>query len=125
MDHDERMKDMAEKLEITSSYLSAVEKGKRALPSSWIHKICKNYQLSKSQMNELQLIFSLQTLTDKEAAALEEAMAVIYLNDSSDYLNGLWGVIRAILGDHIIDNEGFSLENWWDQMKTFSEEGEV
>ncbi len=114
---------MANKLEVTSSYLSSVENGKRSLPSSWVHKIAGKYELNKNQMNDLQMIFSLQSLTDKEVAALEEAMSVIYLNDSSDYLNGLWGVIRAILGDHIIDNEGFSIKNWLDQMKTFSEEG--
>lgn len=24
---------------------------------------------------------------------------VIYLDDNSDYLNGLWGVVKAIIGD--------------------------
>lgn len=52
----------------------------------------------------------LKTLTDKERKALEEAISVIYLNDSSDYINGLWGVVTAIIGDRV-NEEGFDIKD--------------
>ncbi|UYO62783.1 helix-turn-helix domain-containing protein [Acetobacterium wieringae] len=39
IDSDEILKDMAEKLNVTSSFLSAVENGKRNIPNDWIEKI--------------------------------------------------------------------------------------
>ena len=35
VDHDEILKDMAEKLEVTVSFLSAVENGKKHMPAAW------------------------------------------------------------------------------------------
>lgn len=45
----------------------------------------------------------LSTLSGREKRALKEAVSVIYLNDSSDYINGLWGVIDALIGDYLDD----------------------
>ena len=52
IDEGEILKDMAEKLEVTVSFLSAVENGKKHMPSSWNGKICSLYNLSKAQMEE-------------------------------------------------------------------------
>lgn len=52
-----------------------------------------------------------EELTDKERNALKEAVSVLYLNDSSDYINGLWDVVRAIVGEKVEDDD-FSLEKW-------------
>lgn len=54
-------------------------------------------------------------LTPKERAALDEAISVIYFTDSADYINGLWGVVRAILGD-AIDTKAFHTEKVFDYL---------
>lgn len=119
IDNDEFLKDMAGKIGVTSSYLSAVEQGKRKMPSEWAKKITGAYALTDSQQRELFTLTTLDELTDKEKKALEEAMTVLWLDDRSDYINGLWSVIRAILGDDAVNNEGFNLRAWLDVMKTF------
>lgn len=55
IDRDEFLKDMAEKLGVTSSYLSAVENGKRRVPQEWKDKIIQIYDLDEDQQNELTL----------------------------------------------------------------------
>ena len=49
IDHGEILKDMAEKLEVTVSFLSAVENGKKKMPTAWNKKICDLYQLDANQ----------------------------------------------------------------------------
>ncbi|MEC0665386.1 helix-turn-helix transcriptional regulator [Priestia flexa] len=53
IDNGDLLKDMAGKLEVTSSYLSAVENGKRNVPHNWIDKISDLYSLSPEDYNEL------------------------------------------------------------------------
>lgn len=52
IDNNELLKDMADKLGVTSSFLSSVENGKKRMPSSWNIKICELYDLSKEQKSE-------------------------------------------------------------------------
>ena len=40
IDQGEILKDMAEKLNVTVSFLSAVENGKKKMPTAWNKKIC-------------------------------------------------------------------------------------
>lgn len=54
IDNGELLKDMANKLEVTSSYLSAVENGKRNVPQEWSTKIIDFYKLNQKQQQELQ-----------------------------------------------------------------------
>lgn len=54
IDKEELLKDMADKLGVTSSYLSAVENGKRSVPQSWLHDISQIYALCDNQISELQ-----------------------------------------------------------------------
>lgn len=55
------LKDMAEELNVTTSYLSAVEMGKRNVPESWKDIIIKNYNLSEDQINDMnQAIYNSQ-----------------------------------------------------------------
>ncbi len=54
MDNGEILKSMAEKLEVTSSFLSAVENGKKKIPADWTEKISKLYLLSGDKLIELQ-----------------------------------------------------------------------
>lgn len=54
IDHDELLKDMALKLGVTVSYLSAVENGKRDVPDAWLDIIRVKYELSYGEYVELQ-----------------------------------------------------------------------
>lgn len=53
IDNGELLKDMANKLGVTSSYLSAVENGKRNVPHDWFGTITDNYLLSRDEEIEL------------------------------------------------------------------------
>jgi transcriptional regulator with XRE-family HTH domain len=52
IDKGEILKDMAEKLGVSVSFLSAVENGKKHMPTSWINQICELYHLSENQQKE-------------------------------------------------------------------------
>lgn len=54
IDNDELLKDMALKLEVTVSYLSAVENGKRDVPSAWLDILGEKYDLSYEEYAKLQ-----------------------------------------------------------------------
>ena len=53
IDRSETLGDMAEKLCITSSYLSAIEKGKRPAPDGLTDKISDLYELTPNVRSEL------------------------------------------------------------------------
>ena len=55
IDHGEIMKDMAEKLNVTPSFLSAVETGKRSIPDSWLESLTKLYNFTGEQLVELKM----------------------------------------------------------------------
>ena len=52
VDYGEILKDMAEKLDVTVSFLSAVENGKKHMPATWNSKICALYDLNEVQQKE-------------------------------------------------------------------------
>ena len=52
IDYGEILKNMADKLEVTSSFLSAVENGKKKMPSSWYNKIIELYKLDDNQVDD-------------------------------------------------------------------------
>lgn len=54
IDSGELLKDMAEKLDVTPAYLSAVEVGKRNVPKDWPQKISKAYSLGSEISKEIQ-----------------------------------------------------------------------
>ena len=81
IDCDEILKDMAEKLNVSAAYLSAVELGKRNIPEQWVNKISKLYNLSEEEKNRLNdaadnsaksITFSFDNISDshKETAIL-------------------------------------------------------
>ena len=53
IDRDELLKNMAEKLKMTSAYLSSIENGKRQIPNNMTRSIVDIYGLDKNQMDEL------------------------------------------------------------------------
>lgn len=117
IDNDEHMVNMAEKLGVTSSYLSAVENGKRKVPEEWFNEISKHYTLTSSQIIELGNLILIDKLSIKEKTALKAAIDAIYFNDNSDYLSALWSVVSIILGHDVVNNEGFSDKSWFDLLK--------
>lgn len=54
LDNFENMKDMAQKLNVSSSFLSAVEVGKKNIPAKWCEEISKLYHLDKTASVALQ-----------------------------------------------------------------------
>jgi len=53
IDNNEILKDMAGRLEVTASYLSAIENGKRPIPDTWEDIIVSSYSLDEKQKAEL------------------------------------------------------------------------
>lgn len=54
IDCGEIIKDMAEKLNVTASFLSAVETGKRNIPAHWTDTIATLYHLDENSKREMQ-----------------------------------------------------------------------
>lgn len=54
IEHQELLKDMAEKLGVSSAYLSAVETGKRRIPREWVARIVDLYSLDPLQKELIQ-----------------------------------------------------------------------
>lgn len=50
----ELLKTMAENLEVSSAFLSAVENGKKKMPTLWEEKLSTIYNLSKQQLYDFQ-----------------------------------------------------------------------
>ncbi|MEK3673517.1 helix-turn-helix domain-containing protein [Paenibacillus sp. FSL R10-2771] len=65
IDNGELLKEMADKLGVSSSYLSAVENGKRSVPHQWLETIAETYSLSKIQKRELKEAIEESQLTMK------------------------------------------------------------
>ena len=53
IDSGEILRDMAEKLGVSSAFLSAVENGKKKVPETWLPKLKNAYSLNSQQMDEL------------------------------------------------------------------------
>lgn len=53
VDHSEYLKDMALKLGVTPTYLSAVERGKRNAPYRWVDVIVESYNLTSDESDVL------------------------------------------------------------------------
>ncbi len=71
----EILKDMADKLNVSVSFLSAVENGKKEVPSLWEEKIADIYSLNSNEKDELaeailkskkEVKISLQELDDQD-----------------------------------------------------------
>lgn len=53
-DHNEVLFNMAQRLNVSSAFLSAVENGRKSPPISWVNIIASEYQLKNEQKEELQ-----------------------------------------------------------------------
>lgn len=53
LDYGEILKNMADRLNVSSAFLSAVENGKKRMPDTWYEKLKDNYSLSEEQIEDL------------------------------------------------------------------------
>lgn len=72
IDRGEILKNMAEKLNVSASFLSAVENGKKRMPSSWNGKICDLYELDEEQKRKF----------TKAIAETEEGIDINFANSN-------------------------------------------
>lgn len=54
LEHDDLLKNMAAKLGVTSSYLSAIEHGKKPIPADFISRLQGLYNLTPAEMKRLE-----------------------------------------------------------------------
>ncbi|WP_273078701.1 helix-turn-helix domain-containing protein [Selenomonas felix] len=84
VDRDEYLKDMAAHLNITSSYLSAIENGKRPMPLDYLEMLGVCYDLPCEQVEKL-----------REAANMEQKKVEIDMQDASfQKRNAAWAFAR-------------------------------
>ena len=103
IDNDEISSDMARKLEISVSYLSSIENGKRNIPKDFAEKLFKVYQLSENVKEKIlqainihsgEMKIRLDSLNEKQQElSLLYAREISKLNDKQiekirGYLNG-------------------------------------
>ena len=53
LDRDEILRDMADKLAVSSAFLSAVETGKKKVPDEMLNELARHYHLSKGELADL------------------------------------------------------------------------
>lgn len=53
LNNNELIKDMAKKLDVSPSFLSRVENGKKDIPDVWYKKIIDLYNLNEKEQNDL------------------------------------------------------------------------
>ena len=87
----ELLKDMADRLKVSSAFLSAVETGKKRPPANFIDQICSAYELSEDEKKELQLAADMSLdeikidLTDSSSMQRQAAVSFAkVLNDLTD-----------------------------------------
>lgn len=75
LDNNEIMKDMAKKLSVSTSFLSAVENSKKNIPEKWEEEISSIYRLNDTQREDLKksilystdkIIINLKDLSDEK-----------------------------------------------------------
>lgn len=88
IERDEKIRDMAAKLNVTSAYLSAVELGKRNIPVEWESKLAELYGLDEVQVQELRLAI-LKSITSikislRHATNEQRRLAVLFSKRIND-----------------------------------------
>jgi transcriptional regulator with XRE-family HTH domain len=89
IDQGEILKDMAHKLNVTVSFLSAVENGKKKMPASWNSQICELYQLNERQQEEFTAAIADSEqkveLLFNETSVEQRELAVAFARKFSDF----------------------------------------
>jgi len=103
IEHNELLKDMADKLGVTSAYLSAVEVGKRNIPAEWVSEISNVYELSEEKKLQLQDAVDQSVMQVKidlqRSNEQQKQVAVMFArrldNLSKDELSSLFKIIKG------------------------------
>lgn len=101
IDQSEILKDMADKLNVSVSFLSAVENGKKRMPSAWNTKICTLYRLTPEQKREFTTAIA-ETEESLEmdfygVAAQKRELAVSFARKFSDFDEEQMEAIKKVL----------------------------
>lgn len=82
MTRNQRLKDMAEILGVSSAFLSAVENGKKSMPDSWVGKVKAEYIISDEECERMkQIALESQNtilLNMKNASSVNRELAVSF-----------------------------------------------
>ncbi|HAT84042.1 MAG TPA: transcriptional regulator [Firmicutes bacterium] len=82
LENGEILKTMAEKLNVTSAFLSAVENGKKKAPMSWEQRISDLYNLSDDEKNNLAIALAKSSdvveIDIKDAPSLNRDTAICF-----------------------------------------------
>jgi len=103
IDRGEILKDMADKLCVTVSFLSAIENGKKKMPSAWNTRICELYELDSQQKeafttaiaeteSSITMDFDCATLQHKELAI---SFARKFSEIDTDQLEAIKKILRG------------------------------
>jgi transcriptional regulator with XRE-family HTH domain len=102
IDHGEILANMAEKLGVTASYVSAVENGKRAMPREWLEKITALYVLDERQEEEFKGLsidsVTHVTINAQDATRRQKEVAFAFARKVSELSDDKLAEIRKILG---------------------------
>lgn len=86
--NNQKLKDMADILGVSSAFLSAVENGKKSMPDLWVRKIREEYDISDEQCDEMrQAAMESQntiSLNMKNVSPLNRELAVSFARQFDD-----------------------------------------
>jgi len=95
------LKDMADLLGVSSAFLSAVENGKKKMPSDWYEKLRESYGLNDEQYDNLkQLAMESQktiSLNLEDTSDSKRQLAATFARQFNDLDESVCGLIMDIL----------------------------
>lgn len=105
VENEEVLLNMAQKLDVTPSFLSAVELGKKKMPYEWNLKIRSAYSLTPKQEDELDEAISQSEkaviLDFEEASPVAKKLAVSFARSFSDFSDEQLEALKKLM-----NNEG-------------------
>ena len=100
--HDETLKEMAENLQMSTPYLSAIENSKREIPSDFCKKVISKYKLSEKEI-ELKISIDLSTsykvIDMKNLDDERKLLSIRYARKIQELSDEDFQKIKAILGE--------------------------
>lgn len=108
IDRQELLKNMADRLQVSSAYLSAVENGNRKIPEGWTDKIIAFYDLPKEQArclreaeeeatDEIRIRFEKASKPQRDVAI---AFAKAFENLSEDQIKKIMTAVKPLGKDN-------------------------